>query len=301
MADPTESILPAPTEVTLLTSAQPLPQEVRAFERWSSGLSFRTIGAARLTSERLICPDPSRTAYDPADQEVVEFLPLKSNLPHGCKGFVDDEGRWQVEVDAAIRAKIAWAAARELWTGAITGSPSLQSSTTAVSTSASGALPPIPAIAAALADFEESTQGERAYVHVPSVLVHSLSNLGYIDRKGDQLVTIDGHIVVPGPGYPNSAGAWGPYEGSRPPAPGETGYDSGDWETYTESGTASGDGEVWIYVSGTVEAAAPHYEPTSTLHHSRQNEYLVTARGVTLARFDPTAGVFASLVTVPGV
>jgi hypothetical protein len=174
-----------------------------------------------------------------------------------------------------------------------------------VSTEDSGALAPIAAISAALADYEDCTQGAKAWIHVPGIVAPHLSTHGFFERKGDKLVTPEGHIVVPGPGYPNGAGAWGPYTADLPPGPGQDGYNAGTYDddltAYLASGTVADDGEVWVYVTGPVEASDPHYLPPDTAkeqRHARMQETLVTTRAVTIARFDP-ACVFASLVTIP--
>ena len=282
-ATPIDGILTPPTEVSVLTSALPLPPEARPFDVWRGGLASRDTSNLTAYSEALVCPDPEREAYAPEAANLTSFYPLKINLPHGCKGFIDDEDRWRVEVDAALRAKIAWHVARELWTGTKTGSASFQNSTTGTSTT--DPLAPISAISAAVADYEACSQGAQAWIHVPSVLIHTLSQLGYIERHGDRLLTIEGNVVVPGPGYPNAAGNWGPLADVEDP----------------ESGAEAAAGEAWLYVTGPVEAAEPHFigpDASAEQHHRRQNEFLVTARAVTIARF-PTGCVFAAQVTIP--
>lgn len=287
-ANPIASILPSPPEVTLLTSAQPLRNDGDEvpYSTWKDGITSRNVACIDAYSEGAVCADPDRDVFEPSEAPISEFFPLKTNLHHGCKGFIDDEGRWRVEVDAAANTRIAYHAARELWTGAKTGSKSFQNSTTAISTATSGALPPIAAIAAALSDYEECTQGALAYIHVPSILVGHLSIVGYFERRGDRLVTPEGHVVVPGPGYPNSAGAWGPLTDPEDP----------------DTAVSSADGEVFTFVTGVVEAPDPHMLEPNTGKEQwsvRQNEFLVTARGVTIARFDPCC-VFAALTTIPG-
>lgn len=288
-ANPIDSILPSSAEVTLLTSAQPLrfaDGTLVPYTTWKDGVASRNVACIDAYSEGLICPDPDRDVFAPAATPLAAFFPLKTNLHHGCKGFVDDQGRWRVEVDAAARSRVAYHAARELWTGAKTGSKSFQNSTTATSTATSGALLPIAAIAAALADYEECTQGAKAYIHVPSVLLGHLSIVGYFERRGDRLVTPEGHVLVPGPGYPNSAGAFGPFSDPEDP----------------DTAAESADGEVFIYVTGEVEAPDPEYPGPLTAKEEwavRQNEFLATARAVTIARFDPCC-VFAALTTIPG-
>lgn len=305
--NPIKSILPQPTEVSILTSVDPFPEEMRPFTSWKDGLKGRSIGDMYATSEPLWCPPGERDVYDPAVTPFYEFYPLKTNLPHGCKGFVDDEGRWRIEAEADIAVRVAWAMGRELWTGVKTGSTSFQSSTTAVSTT--DPLLPISAISKALMDYSECTQGAKAFIHVPVVLLGHLSVHGYFERQGDKLKTAEGHIVVPGPGYPTN-GNWGPYEDERPPGPGEDGYNestyAADLAAYHDSGTFADEGQCWVYVTGSVEAPDPEFLPRTIgddvnreEHVSRMNEFYTTARAVTIARFDPGC-VFAALVTIPG-
>ena len=113
-----------------------------------------------------------------------------------------------------------------------------------------------------------------------------LETLGYYKRQGNRFVTEGGHIVVPGPGYPNSPGNWGPLDDLEDP----------------DSGATSGDGEAFIFITGRIEAAEPHVEPATkdkSSHHARMNEFVATARAITIARFDPCC-VFAALATIPG-
>lgn len=290
MAARIDSITPKPTEVNLLTSADPLPENRRAYNEWSQGIEGRNVGGLGAYSEGMICPDPDREAYSPTDHGCHTFYPLKTKLPHGTSGQnIDDEDRWEQEAEAAIRQKLPYRVARELWTGRETNSASFQSTTTAVSTSS--ALGPVAGISAALADYEDCTQGAEAFIHAPSVLTGHLSTQGFIDRDGDKLRTIDRHILVPGPGYPNSAGPWGPYDGPRPEDP----DDLPDWYA---SGQEADDGQVWVYVTGHVETAE-HFLAPHTQWWDRLNEFRVTSTGVTIARYD-TDCVFAALVTVPG-
>lgn len=288
-ANPIDSILPKPASGNLLASADPLRDgdgNLVPFSTWKNGLTGRNIGCMRATTEELWCADPDRDVYSPDETPINEFLPLKTNLPHGCKGFIDDEGRWRVEVDAALKARVSYGAARELWTGAKTGGQSFQSAAnTTLSTSESGSLNPMAAIGAALADYSACTQGAQAWIHVPVVLAPYLHTRGFYTRSGDRLVTPEDHIVVVDAGYPSSAGAWGPY--------------SDDEDTAT--GAVSDPGQVFIYVTGAVEAPDPEYLAPDTAkeqRHSRMNEFLVTARAATIARFD-TCCVFAAAVNVP--
>lgn len=309
-ANPIESILPEPPEVSILTSAKPLPENIRAFPQWKDGVKGRALGGMTATSEPLWCPPSDREVYEPDLTPFYKFYPLKTNLPHGCKGWVsdNDKNRWREEAEAGVQARVAYNVGRELWTGRKTGSASFQGDTTAISTT--DPLLPLAAIASALSDYSECTQGQKAYIHVPVVLVGHLSTNGYVERKGDKLVTIDGHVVVPGPGYPVS-GAWGPYEiGARPPGPDEEGYDQGtyaaDLADWYDTAAVADPGQCWVYVTGTVEAADPHYLPRTIGDDvdreervSRMNEFYTTARAVTIARFDPSC-VFAALAIIPG-
>lgn len=286
-ANPIETILPKPAGGNLLASADKLPEDMRAFDRWKNGVKGRNIGCLQATSEGLYCADPDRDVFAPDETPIDEFLPLKTNLPHGCKGFVDDEGRWRVEADAALRSRLSYAAARELWTGTKTEGQSFQKAANAtVSTSDSGSLNPIAAISAGLADFSECTQGAQAWINVPPVLAPYLGARGFYTRVGDKLVTPEDHIVIVDAGYPSSSGAWGPWTDKDDP----------------ETAVSSSAGEVFVYITGAIEAADPHFLPPDTAkeqHHSRMNEFLVTARAATIARFDICC-VFATLVTVPG-
>lgn len=309
-ANPIQSILPEPPEVSILTSAKPLPAEMRPFPEWKDGIRGRAVGCMTATSEPLWCPPADREVYEPDLTPFYEFYPLKTNLPHGCRGWVSDgdKDRWRLEAESGLQARIAYNVGRELWTGLKTGSASFQGNTTATSTTE--ALLPIAAIASALADYSECSQGQQAYIHVPSILVGHLSIHGYVERKGDKLMTIDGHVVVPGPGYPVS-GPWGPYDqDARPPGPGEDGYDEGtylaDRADWYETAAVADPGQCWVYVTGVVEAAEPEYlkrtvgdDVEREERVSRMNEFYTTARAVTIARFDPCC-VFAALAIIPG-
>mgnify|MGYP000093004729 CR=1 FL=1 len=302
MADRIESILPQPPEVSLLTSAYPFPDEIASFEKWGSqGVQARDLGCMGAYSERTLCADPDRTVFEPGEEQCSSFFPLKTKLPHGEKtGKVDDEARWQEEAEAALAARLPYFVARELWTGAKTGSTSLQS---AAEISTSDAQLPVTAIATALSDYEECSEGAKAFIHVPSVLVPYLEAHGFHERRGDRYYTTAGHIIVPGPGYPNRAGAWGPYQDTRPPGPGEDGYDAGSYDAdltaYYASGAEADAGQVWIYVSGIVEVPKPHVLPTQVQRHPLTQAYMVTPAAMTIHRFDGCC-VFAALTTIPG-
>lgn len=305
MADWIDSILPAPAQVNLLTSAMPFPEADRPYARWSLGVQMRNLGGLRTQTSRLVGCPADLTAYDAPEQDCATFYPLKTDLPHGIRGKVDDEGRYRVEADASLRSRIAYGAAREFWTGALTLSDSLQGSArlaTAV------AQKPLAAIASGLAAYEDCTQGAGpAWIHAPSVLKPYLETNGFFERDGDRYVTNSGDIIVFGPGYPNNAGAWGPRDPDlRPETLGwdegdPTAYDA-DTQAWIDSAESASAGQVWLYVTGKVEATDPHYLKPDTAkeqRHSRMNEFLATARAVTIVRFDPSC-VFASLVTIPG-
>lgn len=277
---PIDSILPQEPEVSLLTSAHKFPANEAAFDRWRTGVSARDLGCLSATSEAGVCPEAG-DRFTPTTLGLHEFFPLVTYLPHGCDGFVDDPPRWVEEAKASLRARVPYTIARELWTGAESGSASLQS--TAILSSDTG-LTPVAGIASALADFEECTQGGMTpFIHAPSSVIGSLSVNGYFERKGARLLTATGAVVVPGPGYPNSVGAWGPLT------------DPED----LESGAESAEGQVWVYVTGPVQIPDLVF-PDSPVDEwwNRGNSFETAPRVWSIARFD-TCCVFAALVTVP--
>src|SRR5690606_6644305 len=78
----------------------------------------------------------------------------------------------------------------------------------------------------------------QAYLHAPSLVVDQLVDLGFAKRVGNRILTVPGHVVVPGPGYPWSPGDWGPLT---------------DPENPESDHLAAAAGQVWLYVTGPVE------------------------------------------------
>jgi len=226
-------ILPSAPQVSIVTSAQPLADGALA-DAFASGLSSRDSDFCLPVGGWPFCGPDSEddTKVVPDGHTFAEFHPWTIYVPFSCDGgkvLYDEAHRSATE---GLKVKTPYAVARELWTGSYSGSASLQS--TAEDLSASAAQPARVVANALVSNFKDCTGGAIATLHVPSVLVDQLLVDGYAARSGDRILTATGDVVVPGPGYPSSPGNWGP-------------LDSGG------VGTASADGEAWMYVTGPVE------------------------------------------------
>ena len=272
---------PEAPEVSILTSAETFPEGERDHSRWRSGVAFRGTICLHGHTEG-VCRDPaddySREDPDPDDLSIPEFVPATTYLPHGCDGFVDEPAQWEREAQAALDAKLAWHVERELWTGAATGNPSLQSAGVPISDSAP--IEPESALSVLAANFAEATQGIRGVFHVPEALALALSEKGSVNRQGNRLVTTLGHIVIPGTGYPTSPGTWGPKTDDDP------------------NGIEAPDGAAWIYMSGPVEFARHDLPALSNMWEARRNLFRAQSEVKWIYRFDPCA-VFAALAKIP--
>ncbi len=296
---PIRATLPQPPEVSLLTTALPFALAVETvgegeaahtvevpltYDRWKTGVGARSLACIPAFTEAGCGPidpeDPEAVREDPAEGSTYEFLPGRTWLPHGCAGFVDDEPEWEKEARAALDAKLPYHAARELWTGEETGNPSLQSVGQDISS-----VTPVKVKAAmglVIANYEECTQGILGFIHVPSTGLVSLVDDGIVKRVGNHYETAAGHRVVPGPGYPQSPGTWGPTTDDDP------------------DGIAAPDGAMWIYMSPPVELAGPHYKLAQPKgeREDRLNRFDVIDEAWFIYRFDPCC-VFAALAIIP--
>lgn len=275
------AVEPTPVEVNLLTSAQGLPAEVASFDVWRSGLTARPVTSiAGGTWPGTGCPADEEPKAEAESSAVETFDPFITYTVQGCLDGAPS-GRlaeFRAEAEAALVYQTPYRMARELWTGERTGNPSLQS--TATDVSATSAMPASEAADLLLARFEDCTAGARGWLHVPTVLAGQMASKGYLRRVGRQLQTIQGHVVIPGPGYPG-AGEWGPEDAVDPTA---------------------ADGEAWIYVTGPVEAAVGTVFHTGTPDRAvgsfgRTQEQLVFAEQYAIVRF-PATCTFAALATV---
>ncbi len=269
-------IQPAPSigqglpDVTLLTSASPLPPEVRDFDRWRSGLGHRSVTGI-VADSRTVCATGNWAARA-AGGDTIEFFAVEHGTIHGCEGLVD-EAAYTREAVQALDDKLPYLVARELWAGGESGNPSLQS--TATSIGGSGDITNV--CAYLIANMEETLDGGRVTLHVPSLALPGLLNSNFVTRVGSRLLTPTSHVVVPGPGYPSSPGLWGP-----------------------DGSIATEDGQVWVYATGPVEVAL---EPDTRVTAiggglaARRNSFDVWAQRFAIARFD-TATVLAGLCTI---
>lgn len=270
---------------SLLTAAYPLPPEFRSYETWKSGIAARNLVNVSASAEPVDCR-PEGDLYDPDQAGQYVFKPLLTYLPHGCDdGPTGDEDEWRAEAAALARISAPWHMARDLWTGGVTGNPSLQSS--AVTSSSAGDLTPMGGVAAVLADYDECSQGKQAFIHAPSCLEPAFTEANLFRTVGGRHVTASGHVIVFGPGYPAGAGDWGPWTDPEDP-------DS------AQSSTAS---QAWIFASPPVEAAGPHVirfqDQESEFWEVRKNRFLAIAQVASVVRFDNRC-VFGALVTIPG-
>ena len=296
---PMPAIEPKPPETSLLTSADPYPADYVGAQEggflWRTGIEFRALEANQGSRDKTCRNDGDPERYEPDDINLASFQPLAVYFPHGCEGFIGDPDEWWMEAVNKNHSNIAFQVARELWTGELTGNPSLQSpegtdengtpvTRDAVLVQDDDGVSPTTAVSLALANWEECAQGGIAMAHVPGVLIPDLIDKGLITRSGGRLVTPVGHIVSPGPGYPQSAGAWGPRTAATP------------------AGEAAATGEAWVYVTSVVEIDGPYDVKTQHMHteyiKDRMNKVLFMPEAWVSYRFDPSC-VFAVKATIP--
>ena len=271
---PAPGIRPEPTEVNILTSADPLPAGIASFDRWRTGIAQRNLYSVAGGSWPVDCvvEDEKVALYD--DPGPAEFVPVAHYIHHGCEGRVDAEA-YKSEAEAILDQSTPYMLANELWTGATSGNPSLQSTALDLTAFVASGLSVFDAAAVLLGAFEQNTRGAKAFLHVPQVAVYELIDRVFVTRQGKRLVTANGHVVIPGPGYPTN-GDYGP--------------------------TGSPDaalGQVYMYVTGCVEVATHTSfvigsEDNSVGGYARQNLVEFYAERQTIYRF-PTTPVFALL------
>jgi len=213
---PAPPISLAPPEVSLLTSADPLPPEVASYDRWRTGLAQRNISEMTAGLWQSDCVTET-TKADINDERIDEFVPVIVYTHHGCNGRVDED-EYRSEATAVLEAKAAYALGSELWTGAVSGNPSLQSTAIDLTGLLGGPVSVGAGISVLTEAYSQAANGVMGTLHVPYTILHELTLNNLIVRTGNRLKTIIGQTVIPGPGYPSS-GNTAP-EGSEEPAAG---------------------------------------------------------------------------------
>jgi hypothetical protein len=282
MPQPLAPILPSAPEVSIVTSTRRIPD--MNSDGWDYGISHRedfcrSVGSWERCVEDVADVFPSRTPEALGDDDFPVFLPWTIYASFTCTSLANWPEARKSAVET-LKAKTAYSVARELWTGEESGSPSLQS--TGVDVSAATAQPAQVVLSELAANFDECSGGAQPTFHVPSRLIYQLIEAQVVTRSGDRLLTPTGGIVIPGPGYPNTPGAWGP---NSSPGPGE-----------------AEEGEAWMYVTGPVELDfAETWEqgsgepPAGTFARLNRSELFVE-RDV-IYRF-PTCCVFGALAAL---
>ena len=281
MPQPMAPILPTAPEVSLITSAHRLPAPDLA-DAFATGLTFRDDFCLPVGGWPR-CPDEDQLTegkIEPAEQDCPEFQPWTVYVPVVIEsGGPTSVAELFTSARKALPAKFAYAVARELWTGAVSGSESLQS--TAVDVSASAAMGAAQAASVLIGNFRDATRGSQAWLHVPEAVMYQLYRDSFVTRVGDHLVTPAGDYVVPGPGYPSDDGEWGPANSS--------GFD------------AATDDEVFMYVTGPVELGVGEIRDDMTSgafpsgSFARMNRATLYVEQDAILRFPPCA-VFSALV-----
>lgn len=236
MTQPLPPILPTAPEVSLMTAARTM--EGLNADAWVRGVSFSGDLFCMQVTDWQRCVDSGddleRTPTD-GSGEPTEFKPWPFYAAWECTSTAEAAVREAFKAArAALEAKTPFVVARELWTGEQSGSLSLQ--TTAVDvTSGDGPTDAVTTAQTLVANFEDCVQGAQAFLHVPSILMEQLFDRQYVTRVGARLLTPTGHVVIPGPGYPNDPGPHGPVTSPGP--------------------IEAADGEAVMYVTGPVEVA----------------------------------------------
>ncbi len=267
---PAPSIQPDPTEINLLTSADPLPAGVASYDRWRTGLAQRHTYTVATGTWPVDCvSEDEKDAIGETANAVSEFFPVSLYSHHGCAGRVDVEA-YRAEAIARVEQATPYLLAQELWTGTVSGNPSLQSTGFDLTPFVGSDLTPAEGVAALLGAFETVTAGAKTFVHVPQPIVFDLIDKVLVTRQGNRLVTANGHVIIPGPGYPVAPGSHGP-----------AGSDPADA------------GEFWIYATGCVEVGVhttftTGAEDNAVGGYARQNLVEYYAERLAIYRFPPT-------------
>ena len=271
---PAPGIRPEPTEVNILTSADPLPASVASYDRWRTGLAQRNLYGVAGGSWPVDCVTEDEKVALADTANPVEFVPVAHYIHHGCEGRVDAEA-YKSEAQAILDQSTPHLLAKELWTGTTSGNPSLQSTATDLTSFVASGLSFFDAAVVLIGAFETNTRGAKAFLHVPQIAMYELLDRLLISRQGNKFVTANGHVVVPGPGYPTN---------------GDTGPTGSDDAAV---------GQAYLYVTGCVEVATHTSfvigtEDNSVGGYARQNLVEFYAERQTIYRF-PTSPVFALL------
>jgi hypothetical protein len=276
-APPITTVAP---EVNVLTSANPLPAEVAAYEQWRTGLAARNIQGMTTALWPVDCvTEDDKVAI--AEGSTDEFLPVIVYTHHGCNGRVDND-QYRAEATATLDAKLASFIAYEMWTGATTGNPSFQSTAFDLS-SVIGSFPLATCISILMQAFSEQTSGLLPTIHAPISVLHELTLNNLVVRNGNRLETILGSTVMLGPGYPASTST-APEGSAEPPF-----------------------GSVYIYATGPVEIGLGPVTITGTDTspggaYARQNLVEFYAERQAIYRFpaNPVIALQADVFTVEG-
>jgi hypothetical protein len=274
---PAPGIRPEPSEVNILTSADPLPASVASYDRWRTGLAQRELFTVAGGSWPVDCVTEAEKEPITAAADPVEFVPVAHYIHHGCEGRVDAEA-YKAEALAILDQSTPFFTEAEVLTGATSGNPSLVSTATDITSYAGGSQDTVTAVAILVSAFQSNTRGAKAYIHMPPFLLPDLLASQYVIRQGKQLRTVTGNTVIAGTGY---SGIYGP--------------------------TGSPDaaiGEAYIYVTGSIEVATHTSfvigsEDNSVGQYARQNLVEFYAERQVIYRF-PTTPVFAILAYPSG-
>lgn len=272
---PAPAIRPEQTEVNILTSADPLPASVASFDRWRTGIAQRELYRVASGSWPVDCVvEDEKAAINWDDQDVYEFVPVAQYVHHGCEGRVDAEA-YKAEALAVLDQRTPWLLAKELWTGAVSGNPSLQSTAVDITGFVPSGLSAFDAATILISAWDTTTEGAKAFLHIPQIALYELIDRQFAVRQGNKFVTHNGHVIIPGPGYPTS-GDIGP-TGSPEPAL----------------------GQAYFYITGCVEVATHTSfvigsEDNSVGSYARRNLVEFYAERQSIYRF-PTASVLALL------
>lgn len=277
---PAPPIQPVAPEVTVLTSANPLPAEVAAYEQWRTGLAARNIQTMTTGLWPVDCTTDDEKAVIAAET-IDEFVPVIAYTHHGCNGRVDND-QYRAEATASLDAKLATALAYEMWTGATTGNPSFQSTAFDLS-GVIGSFSVAACISILMQAFSEQT-GLLPTIHAPLSILSELTLNNLVVRNGNRLETILGSTVMLGPGYPASTST-APEGSEEPPF-----------------------GSAYIYATGPVEIGLGPVTITGTDTspggaYARQNLVEFYAERQAIYRFptDPVIALQADVLTVEGV
>lgn len=213
----------APPRVGLVPQARVVNERD---ERWVGGFAYQPEGCAEAGTVDP-CASGSKTISDNAAN--VEFEPFGVWAGYKCSAHGDIEQDWRGRAERALEACTSKQVEAEFWTGeiaqAMDAAPNRYLASGDSDVLTDGAVPVNDALACLEQGLAECGCGSRGMIHATRQIVTLWQAGGALRRDGNQILTVNDTIVVPGAGY----------DGSGP------------------DGQPAADGSVWAYATSLVD------------------------------------------------